>query len=112
MRLAFAFALLLGLSGCRDPLILGPRVAVVEFVVRVESDTEWTGLVNGVGVSGFGERAFPITGGCWVFTKRTVDGLIRAYAMPANVSSRQAGVPKFGDKATTSAFGTVPGCLS
>jgi hypothetical protein len=98
-------------GSCSQPFIFGPRVFAPEYVVRVESDTEWTGTVNGLGVSGFGDRAYPITVGCWWFTKRTTQGLLRSYAMQSNLSSRTPDIPKYSDKATTDAFGSVSGCL-
>jgi hypothetical protein len=39
-------------GSCSQPFIFAPRVFSPEYVVRVESDTEWTGTVNGLGVSG------------------------------------------------------------
>lgn len=103
---------LVGVAGsCRQPFIFGPSVFTPEYVVRVESDTEWTGTVNGLGVSGYGERSYPITIGCWFFVKRTSQGLLRSYAMPSGHSSRNRQTPKYGDKATTDPFGSVSGCL-
>jgi hypothetical protein len=99
------------MMGC-EPLVFAPSVYTPEYSVYVESDTEWTGTVNGVAVSGFSDRSFPITIGCWSFTKRTREGLIRAFAMPAGYGSRASGIPKYGDRATTDAFGTVAGCLT
>lgn len=114
MRKLFLISAVLFLGACQYPYIItGPAPGYSEWVVYIESDTEWTGLVGGRGVSGFGDRAFRTTalGSCWTVRKTRVTGLLRAYAMPANLSNRTQNVPKVSDKATTSPYGGVSGCL-
>lgn len=113
MKKIFFLIPLFLLTACQYPYIMVGPQGYSEWVVYVESDTEWSGNVGGQGVSGFGNRSYRVNtlGTCWYVRKTRVNGLLRAYAMPANHSNRNQQVPKVDDKATTSAFGMVSGCL-
>lgn len=105
--------LLLATTACQTPFILAPYGSV-DWVVRIESDTEWTAVVAGVGLSGFGDRTVPLSvyASCWSVRKVTQRGVVRAYAMPAQYLGRpQADIPARGDRATSAPFGAVAGCM-
>lgn len=113
MRKLFFLLLLLTTTACSNPfIILGPGVN--DWAVQIQSDTEWTALVGGVGVSGFGDRVIPMNhvATCWSVRKLTNNGLVRAYAFPTSAAGRPMNdIPRRGDKATTTPYGMVASCM-
>lgn len=96
-KVALAAVVLL-LVGCDKPTLY------------IESDTGWTGRVNGSGsaseVEGSGNKTYELRSGqtCWNFKKSTEQGTLRAYA-------KIRGNRTNGDDRTTQPFGEVNGCV-
>lgn len=79
--------------------------------LRVESDTRWSGTMEGTGgrvFEGHGNASFPIRGGkvCWRFAKETEEGALRVYAKYPS----RLGNDRIGDATTSAPYGVVSGC--
>ena len=113
MRKLILLALLSTAAACSNPyIILGPGVN--DWAVQIQSDTEWSAIVGGVGMSGFGDRVIHLerVASCWSVRKLTNNGLIRAYAFPTSAAGRPMNdIPRQGDKSTTTPFGMVAACM-
>jgi hypothetical protein len=72
-------------------------------VIEVQSDTSWTGNVNGGSVDGSGTTSYELTGktACYVFQKATKAGSLRV-----KVKKGMGEEPS-----TTAAYGVVSGCV-
>lgn len=89
MRALIGIALLSFVAGCGHK-------------IEVQSNTSWTGNVNGGSVSGSGTRSYDLKGDnkCFVFQKETEGGSLRVKFKKGT-----------GDEpSTTAAYGVVSGC--
>lgn len=81
----------------------------------IESDTSWSGTVDGVGlVSGHGDEEFDLAAEgdqapCWTLNKTTDAGTLRAYAEADTWFGLGVGV--HGEATTREARGQVRGCV-
>lgn len=103
----------LTMSACQYPILVGLNGNVPgQYAVHIQSDTRWHGTVSGEGVTGFTTRTVNVPAGmpvCFTVHKETAVGLLRVYIMPQNVAPGTVAPLK--DKATTSPYGVVSGCL-
>ena len=111
---------LLVLSACRPFIIVAPPAFPPSdaygmqstFIVRIESDTFYEGHVGSRSVHGAsGAASYPIyPGECYMIRKTRTSGLLRMFV---TYSTYYVGgnFPKFSDRATTTAFGVISGCL-
>lgn len=106
---------LIFLSACYVPYFMAPNMS--GYIVRVESDGEWEGVIGNQVVSGFGTMSYPvdITWGtvCWDIRKRYFlqPGLLRAFLTYRDYYSGSTHHPRYGDQATT-AGSRVSGCYT
>jgi len=103
MRLASVGALL---------CVLVSSACSLETELVVESDTAWSGNIAQQPVSGRGNATFDITQGdgtevCWLITKSTDAGTLRAYTKE---ESATGGTEIHNVQVTTAAGGSVEGC--
>lgn len=105
-------SLTLVLSGCE--YLLAPPYRYYDrgdYMVRIESDTEWEGYVGNTWVSGFGNRNYPVWERvCWDIQKTRSQGLLRVFVTYREYYSG-GNYPIWEDRATTSAYGIVRGCM-
>jgi hypothetical protein len=101
-RCVLTILMLLGLTACEE----------MELVV--ESNTDWSGEVQGIGeVGGTGNRTIDVIDGtgdrCWVLRKTTESGVLRAYLRD---KARLFGsVTEYdGDQSTSEPYGEIGGC--
>jgi len=103
MRLAFTGLVLSGMLTACD----------LDTALVVESDTAWSGTVDRHGqVSGRGHARYDLTAGdgsrvCWVLTKQSSAGTLRAYT---EEESALGGTDIRNVRVTTAPGGTVEGC--
>ena len=113
-RLSFILSLVL-FTGCYPYVLMGPVMGQdVYTIVRVESDTEWSGIIGHQVVEGFGDKSFPMPiGTCWdIGKRRPVMGMVRTFATYNTYYKGNNGrIPVWSDRATTSAVGRVRGCV-
>ena len=105
---------LLFISGCYPYLIVSPNMS--GYIVRVEADTDYdviitdaTGGQSHSGWSDVGIRVVPPA--CWTVRKRRIGGMIRAFGTYSDYHRGSNMHPRWDDQATTSAYGTVRGCM-
>ena len=83
-------------------------------VVHIESDTSWTGTIDGIGqVSGRGGQTFALdavsTPVCWTITKSTSAGTLRVYSEASTWFGLGEDVEA--EQTTTAPNGQVTGCV-
>jgi len=105
IRRVWFLVLIIIMTGCYVPYFMAPNTS--GFIVRVESDGEWEGVIGNQVVSGFGTQSYPvdITWGtvCWDIRKRYLmqPGLLRAFLTYRDYYSGSTQHPRYGDQATT-----------
>jgi hypothetical protein len=112
---SFIVVLLTGmLLSCRPIYILAPNNT--GYIVRVEADGPWEGLVDHQVVSGFGTKSFPVYPRlhhdlCWRIRKSSPHaGLLRAFLTYRDYHPGSDVHPRFSDTVTLHITGVVHGC--
>ena len=83
-------------------------------VIHIESDTSWTGTIDGVGaVAGRGSKSFTLDATsspvCWVITKTTAAGTLRVYSEQSTWFGLGEDIEA--EQTTTEPNGDVTGCV-
>jgi hypothetical protein len=116
MKTILLFSVMLVLSSCHPYYILAPNNS--GYIVRIESDGEWEGIVDGQVVSGFNTAGIPVyprlgRSVCWDIRKsRPYTGMLRAFMTYRDYHSGSELHPRFGDAVTLSWNGRVRGCYN
>jgi hypothetical protein len=103
------------LSACHPYYLLAPNNT--GYIVRVEADGEWEGVVDNQRVSGFNTAGIPVyprlgRSVCWDIGKsRPYTGMLRAFLTYRDYYSTSDMHPRFGDSVTLSMSGRVSGCV-
>jgi len=96
-------------TGCYE--FLSPIYYGEQYLVRIESDTYWEGTVDGRRIYGYGNREYLVYApSCWSVYKTTYNGLLRTFATYRDYY-RGGNFPTWDDRATTSPYGSVNGCI-
>jgi hypothetical protein len=111
------FMLLFSLSACYPVYILAPNTT--GYIVRIEADGPWEGVVDGQVVSGFNASGIPVfprmgRSVCWsIWKSRPYSGMLRAFMTYRDYHTGSAEhYPRFGDNITLNITGRVQGCYS
>lgn len=102
------------LSGCYPLYIVAPNMS--GYIVRIESDGDWEGVVDNQLVSGFGNRGIPVSpqlgqSVCWDIRKsRPHAGMLRAFFTYRDYYAGSHHHPRYGDSVTLNVLGRVRGC--
>lgn len=115
MRGILLMCSLIVMSACYLPYVMAPDIS--RFIVRVESDGEWEGVIGHHQVSGFGTMSYPVDiiwgTVCWDIRKRYFlqPGLLRAFLTYHDYYAGSQQHPRYGDQVTTLGH-RVSGCYT
>ncbi len=104
------------LSACFPMYVLAPNMS--GYIVRIESDVAWEGVVNDTWVSGVNTLSIPVTPQvgrvvCWDIRKSLpAPGLLRVFMTYRDYHTGSTTHPRWGDDATVSILGRIRGCSS
>jgi len=95
------------------PVLLVDPFLTSGYIVRIESDTEYTGFIGNRVISDFGDKSYPVNRGeCWNIQKRTYGGLLRVFGTVREYYATTAVTfPRWDDNASVLPYVTIRGCL-
>lgn len=114
IRVLFLLLMVTVVSSCHPIYILAPNTS--GYIVRIEADGEWEGVVDSQIVSGSFARGIPVYPRygrtvCWDIRKsRPYPGMLRAFMTYRDYHTGSEMHPRFGDDVTLSVTGRVRGC--
>lgn len=109
-------AVMLLSSACHPYYLLAPNMS--GYIVRIESDTDWEGVVGSQAVSGFQTQSFPVTviphtPICWNVRKsRYSSGMLRVFLTYRDYHTGSTTHPRWGDSVTIMPLGVVRQCVT
>lgn len=105
------------LTSCTPYNLLYPDTySTSGYIVRVESDTEWTATIQDLLGSrvegGWSDRGLQVRPpACWQVRKRGVIGIIRAFGTYRNYYKGATHIPIWDDRASVEPYAVIRGCM-
>jgi len=116
MKYLRVWFMVLFMASCHPHYIFAPNSS--GYIVRIEADGPWEGVVDHQVVSGFNTAGIPVHPRlgrevCWDIRKsRPYSGMLRAFMTHRDYHTGSEMHPRFGDSITLHVTGRVRGCYA